>query len=128
MDRRLQEFKIYRTDISVTEEKLRGAVKEELEGPSKFLGYRAVNYKIRQEHNLKFPRRIVHAMMFDIDPEGLQERAFANKKKPCKGKIHHCWTKLGPLSKWACKAHGVPEKYFPACRLWIRKQVENNCS
>lgn len=71
LDRRLQEFEIYRTYRSVTEEQSRGAVKEELEGPGKLLGYLAMTKKIRQEHNLKVPWRIVHAMMYDIDPERL---------------------------------------------------------
>ena len=53
LDRRLRWFDIYRTDPTVTEEALRTAVTEELDGPGKLLGYRAMTNKIRQEHNLK---------------------------------------------------------------------------
>ena len=70
LDRRLRWFDIYRTDPTVTEEALRTAVTEELDGPGKLLGYRAMTNKIRQEHNLKVPRRVVHAMMYDVNPEG----------------------------------------------------------
>ena len=71
LDRRMREFGIYRTDKTVTEEDLRTAIQKELDGPGKLLGYRAKMNKIRQEHNLKVPRRIVHDMMYDLDAEGL---------------------------------------------------------
>ena len=42
----------YRTDPTLTEEALRTAVKEELDGPRRLLGYHAMTNKIRQQHNL----------------------------------------------------------------------------
>ena len=88
LDRRMREFGLYRTDRTVTEDALRNAVKEELDGPGKLLGYRAMTNKIRQNHDLKVPRRIVHAMMFDLDPKALEQRGFANRDRPrIKGKF-----------------------------------------
>ena len=60
LDRRLRWFDMYQTDPTMTEEALRTAVTEELDGPGKLLGYRARTNKIKQEHNLKVPRRVVH--------------------------------------------------------------------
>ena len=34
--------------------------------------------KIRQEYLLNVPRNLVHAVMFDLDPEGKDERSFLN--------------------------------------------------
>ena len=50
LDRRMREFGLYHTDRTVTEDALRNAVKEELDGPGKLLGYRAMTNKIRQNH------------------------------------------------------------------------------
>ena len=88
LDRRMREFGLYRTDRTVTEDALRNAVKEELDGPGKLLGYRAMTNKIRQNHDLKVPRRIIHAIMFDLDPKALEQRGFANRDRPrIKGKF-----------------------------------------
>jgi hypothetical protein len=37
--------------------------------------------KIRQKHELKVPRRIVHAMMYDLDAEGLEQRGLTNRER-----------------------------------------------
>ena len=114
LDRRLRWFDIYRTDPTVTEEALRTAVTEELDGPGKLLGYRAMTNKIRQEHNLKVPRRVVHAMMYDVNPEGLQQRALENRKKP---RVKGRFTTAGP--NWVlsldghCKLMGFQKDSFP---------------
>ena len=60
---------------------LQNAVKEELDGPGKLLGYRAMTNKIRQKHELKVPRRIVHAMMYNLDAEGLEQRGLTNRER-----------------------------------------------
>ena len=49
------------------------------------LGYQAMQQKIRQVHDLQVPRDLVHAVMFDIDLEGLEERTSGVKKK--KGQV-----------------------------------------
>jgi len=45
------------------------AVAEELDGPGKLLGYRAMQKKIRQQYDLNVPRELVHAVMYDLHPE-----------------------------------------------------------
>ena len=51
---------------------MREAVANELEGPGKLLGYRAMQKKIRQVHDLNVPRDHMHAVMYDVDPEVLE--------------------------------------------------------
>ena len=114
LDRRLRWFDIYRTDPTVTQEALRTAVTEELDGPGKLFGYRAMTNKIRQEHNLKVPRRVVHAMMYDVNPEGLQQRALENRKK---ARVKGRFTTGDP--NWVlsldghCKLMGFQKDTFP---------------
>ena len=62
------------------------AVKKKLEGPGKLLGYRAMNKKLRTEHNVLVPRHLVHNMMAELDPEGLEARNLQRKRK--KAKVH----------------------------------------
>lgn len=63
----------------------KSAVRKELDGPGKLLGYRAMHNKIRQEYLLNVPRNLVHAVMFDLDPEGLEARCPTVKKGKTKG-------------------------------------------
>ena len=69
------------------------AVQKELEGPGKLLGYRAMNQKLRTEHNVKVPRHLVYNVMAELDPEALGARNLQRKKKKVKGQC----TSEGPL-------------------------------
>ena len=64
---------------------MRQAVAEELDGPGKLLGYRAMQKKIRNEYELNVPRDLIHAVMYDLDPEGLEVRGVAAKTRKPKG-------------------------------------------
>ena len=57
------------------------AVGNELKGPGKLLGYRAMHKKIRQEHNLNVTRDQVYNVMYALDPEGLKNRGGVGAKK-----------------------------------------------
>ena len=70
-DRRYKYFRIQRHDEAVTIDQLRSAVKNELDGLGKLLGYRAMHAKIRQVYHLHVPRHAVHNVMYDLDAEGL---------------------------------------------------------
>ncbi len=59
-------FGIHYTDKDVTMEEIRDAVKKEVDGPGKLLGYRAMQKKLRQEHDLKVPRDLVYAVIMDV--------------------------------------------------------------
>ena len=85
LDRRLRHFDIFYSDKDVTVDYVRQAVAEEMDGPGKLLGYRAMQKKIRQEHELNVPRDLVHAVMYDLDPEGLEARSVGAKKRKPKG-------------------------------------------
>ena len=47
------------------------AVREEMDGPGRLLGYHALHKKVREVHGLKFPRNLVYAMMENVDSSGL---------------------------------------------------------
>ena len=48
LDRRLRHFGVYYNDSTVSVDEVKEAVKKELEGPGKLLGYRGMHKKIRQ--------------------------------------------------------------------------------
>lgn len=85
LDRRLRAFDIYFTDKNISVEQVQDAVRKELDGPGKLLGYRAMQNKLRQEHGLNVPRDLVHDVMYDLDDEGLAARCPVRKQKKKKG-------------------------------------------
>ena len=71
LDRRLRYFEIYyNRNSNVAVDDVREAVKKEIEGPGKLLGYRAMHKKIRQEHNLLVTRDAVYDVMADVAKKG----------------------------------------------------------
>ena len=56
LDRRLRHFKIYYIDNCITLQEVHNALEEELDGPGRQLGYRAMRQKIRQKHLLNVSR------------------------------------------------------------------------
>ena len=55
-------------------EEVKDAVKKELEGPGRLLGYRAMHKKVRQEYNLHVTRDAGYNVMYNLDPEGSKEK------------------------------------------------------
>ena len=51
LDRRLRHFGVYYNDNTVSVEDVEEAVKKELEGPGKLLGYKAMHKKVRQKYD-----------------------------------------------------------------------------
>ena len=63
---RLAHFNINITDHSVSIEQVKDAVRKELNGPARELGYSALHHKIRQEHSLDVPRDLLQAVMTEL--------------------------------------------------------------
>lgn len=76
-------IKYVRYDIQI--EEVESAVREEIEGPGQLLGYRAMQRKLREQHNLAVPRDLVHDIMGYVDPEGMERRGNVGKKKRRRG-------------------------------------------
>ena len=85
LDRRPRHFAIFYSDREVTVDDVRQAFAKELDGSGRLLGYRAMHKKIRQEHELNVPGDLVNAVMYELDPEGLETRGVAAKKRKPKG-------------------------------------------
>ena len=137
LDRRLRHFEIFYSDRGVIVDDVRQAVAEELDGPGKLLGYRAMQKKIRQKHELNVPRDLVHAVMYELDPEGLEARGVGAKKRKPKGHF----TTEGPNFVHSVDGHyklmGYQNSTYPlaiygcidtATRklLWLRIWVSNS--
>ena len=113
--RRLRQFGIRYIDYTTSIGAVSEAVQQELNGPGKLLGYRALNQKLRTEHDIKVPRHLVHTVLADLDPAGLDARRLQNKGK--KPKIP--FSSSGPLWVVSLDGHdklcGYQNSTFPVC-------------
>ena len=48
------------------------AVQMELQGGGQKLGYRNMNLKLKTEHNIYVPRKLVGEIMWELDTDGVQ--------------------------------------------------------
>jgi hypothetical protein len=81
LSRRLGHFDIKYVRYNIDLQEVENAVCEELEGPGQLLGYRAMQRKLREVHNLAVPRGLVHNVMGVVDPDGLERRGNVGQKK-----------------------------------------------
>ena len=79
--RRMKFFGIKYIDKTINIDTIKTAVQNELEGPGKLLGYRAMNQKLRTEYKICVPRNLVADVLCDLDPEGVELRNVKRKKK-----------------------------------------------
>lgn len=75
---------------------VRQAVAKEVDGPGKLLGYRAMQKKLRQEHELEAPCDLVYTVMQDADPEGLRWKRKTKEKR----QMYHQRPKFCSLVRW----------------------------
>ena len=99
LDQQLPHFGIYYINYDTPVAAVSDAVQKELDGPGKLSGYRAINQKLRTEHNVLVPCHLVYVMA-ELDPEGLEARNLQRKKKKVKGHF----TSEGPL--WVVSLDG----------------------
>ena len=92
LDRRMRYFNIFCHNKNVSLNAVEEAVRGELNGPGKLLGYRAMHLKIRQKNGLNVTRDQVYDVMADVDLEGLTQRQRRFKQKKQKG----TFTEVGP--------------------------------
>jgi len=85
LSRRMAHFDIRYVDYSIDVKKVEEIVLEELNGPGKLLGYRAMHKKLREQHQLLVPRGLVYDLMTKVDPEGLEKRGNIGVKKRRRG-------------------------------------------
>ena len=56
-----------------------------MEGLGQYLGYRAMQRRVREQHTLAGPRNLVYDVMSMVDPEGMTRRANVGQKKRQRG-------------------------------------------
>ena len=72
LDKRMRYFNIFYHNKNVSLNAVKEAVKGELNGLGKLLGYRAMHLKIKQKNGLNVIRDEVYDVMTDVDLEGLR--------------------------------------------------------
>ena len=113
LSRRLQHFGISYIEYETPLDQVREKIEEEVAGPGGRLGYRALNLKLRTEHGIQVPRKVVYDLLTEIDPEGLQARKIDRKEKREK----RPFTSKGPLWLISLDGHdklcGYQNSTFP---------------
>ena len=71
----MRTFGIKYVEYAINLDNVRNAVRAEMYGPGKLLGYRMMQRKLREHHDLAIPRSLVYNIMTDEHPEGLEARA-----------------------------------------------------
>ena len=111
---------------------------EELKGPGKLLGYRALHKKIRLEHGLNVTRDQVYDVMSELDPQGLEARGNVGaKRQRKKGNFTTCGSNWVHSLDGHDKLMGYQNSTFPlavygcmdtASRklLWLKVWVSNH--
>ena len=66
-------------DNDTSVDTVKEAVKKEMVGRGKFLGYRLLTQKLRNEHQIKVPKHLILNVMRDVDPEGIENRSVKKK-------------------------------------------------
>ena len=56
-------------------------IHQEMEGPGRFLGYRTLHEKVHEIHGLNVPRNLVYDVMYEVNPQGLEERGGVGQPK-----------------------------------------------
>lgn len=98
LDRCLRYFDMRYTDTDVAVDEVEEAITREIEGPGRLLGYRAMQKKLRQVYNLRVSRELVHAVMYNVAPDALEERALCFKKKKKEERpFHYSRNELDPF-------------------------------
>ena len=85
LSRRLNFFGIKYIRYETSVEDVKKAIQEEMEGPGQYLGYRAMQGKVREQHKLAVPRNLVYDVMSMVDPEGMTRRGNVGSKETAKG-------------------------------------------
>ena len=85
LSRRLNFFGIKYIRYETSVEDVKKAIQEEMEGPGQYLGYRAMQRKVREQHKLAVPRNLVYDVMSMVDPEGMTRRGNVGQKKRQRG-------------------------------------------
>ena len=81
LSRRLEYFEIKFTDYHINIEAVERVVRQEMEGPGRLLGYRALHKKVREIHGLNVPRNLVYDVMYEVNPQGLEDRGGVGQPK-----------------------------------------------
>ena len=86
--RRMSHFDIKYTNYDVDVAQVEEAVRKEIDGPGRLLGYRAMHKKVREIHQLNVPRTLVYNVMTEVNPEGLEARGNVGRpRRPKRGNV-----------------------------------------
>ena len=98
--RRMSHFDIKYTNYDVDVAQVEEAVRKEIDGPGRLLGYRAMHKKVREIHQLNVPRNLVYNVMTEVNPEGLEAR-------------ENCWKTKKALKKQCLHGRGKYSETAP---------------
>lgn len=126
---RLKSYGLSRRGCNVEENQIRQYIIEELDGPGRLSGYRAMWRRLKVKHGLNIPRSLVARLLKEIDPEGslnrqarrLRRRNYLNPGP------NYCWHADGydKLKPYGFPIHGCIDG-FSRRILWLALEKSNN--
>ena len=79
---RLREYRLRRRNANSDDAEIYEAIQQELDGPGRMMGYRAMWHTLRLDYGIQAPRRKVEGILRQVDPEGTALRkAHAPKRR-----------------------------------------------
>ena len=85
LSRTLRYLGIKYVNYDITADQVKDAFREENAGSGQLLGYRAMQKKLREEHNLAVPHGLVYDVMAATDPDRLECRMNIGRLKKRRG-------------------------------------------
>jgi hypothetical protein len=73
--------------------------------------------KVRQVHQLNVPTKLVNEVMYDLDPQGLEERTLTRNRPRIRGNFVTKGVNWVHSMDGHAKLMGFSEGYFPSCRI-----------
>ena len=127
--RKLQEYGLGRRKYNANRDQVEQAIRQELNGSGRLLGYRAMWRRLQSNHGIYVRRLTVQTVLRELDPEGSQLRKAhrLSRREYLNPGPNHCWHADGydKLKPYGFPIHGCIDG-FSRRIMWLEIVRTNN--
>ena len=120
--RKLQEYGLGRRKYNANRDQVEQAIRQELNGSGRLLGYRAMWRRLQSNHGIYVRRLTVQTVLRELDPEGSQLRKAhrLSRREYLNPGPNHCWHADGydKLKPYGFPIHGCIDG-FSRRIMWL---------